>query len=240
MKHTSLQSVKWNRFLRAPDAQLVEELYTPALSRAVRYDRCCAYFSSRVLAVAARGFGGFIENLLAQGDAAARPAARLLVNEQLERADIDALMATGDTSKLTEKLLKQFKTPADALETNRLEMLAWLVASGLLEVRVGLMRHTQGIAHAKYGLVTDAHGDCIGFMGSDNETGNALLENYEELEVRASWHDQEFTSHYQERFNAIWKGDDPHVRSIALPDAVRDKLIHFAPEISSEGTKAGP
>ena len=37
-----LQVVSWVRFLHAPDAQLLDELYVPALSRAVHYDRCCA------------------------------------------------------------------------------------------------------------------------------------------------------------------------------------------------------
>jgi superfamily II DNA or RNA helicase len=224
-----LRSVSWKRFLRAPDAQLVDDLYAPALSRAVRYDRCCAYFSSRVLAVAARGFGGFIENLLKLGDDAPKPSARLLVNEQLDPADVQALLATGDQSKLVDKLLKQFKTPTDALEKNRLEMLAWLVASGLLEVRVGLMRHTQGIAHAKFGLITDRHGDVLGFMGSDNETGAALLDNYEELQLSPSWQDEEFVQYYRERFCALWKDHDPFVTTLPLPDAVREKLIQIAP-----------
>ena len=184
---TSLRAVQWKRFLRAPDAQLLDELYVPALSRAVRYDRCCAYFSSRVLSVAARGFGGFIQNLLTLGEDIPKPAARLLVNEQLDPGDLNALLASGDASQLIEKLLKQFVTPKDALEKNRLEMLAWLVASGWLEVRVGLMRHTRGLSHAKFGIITDIHGDSLAFMGSDNETGQALIENYEEIEVRPSW-----------------------------------------------------
>ena len=224
-----LRSLPWKRFLRAPDARLVDELYAPALRRAVSYDRCCAYFSSRVLAVAARGFGGFIENLLKLGDNAPKPCARLLVNEQLEPADIQALLTTGDQSKLVEKLLKQFKTPADALEKNRLEMLAWLVGSGLLEVRVGLMRYTQGIAHAKFGLITDACGDTLGFMGSDNETGSALLDNYEELAVGGSWQDQDFTNYYRDQFNALWEDRDPFVSSLPLPEAVKNKLIQIAP-----------
>ncbi|MCK4473129.1 MAG: HNH endonuclease, partial [Anaerolineae bacterium] len=122
-----LRKVEWKRFVRAPDAQLLDELYIPALSRAVRYDRCCAYFSSHILAVAARGFGGFIQNLLTYGDDLPRPAARLLVNEQLDPQDLDALLTTGDQSHLIRKLLKQFKTPQNALEENRLQMLAWLV-----------------------------------------------------------------------------------------------------------------
>ena len=108
---TSLRAIQWKRFFRAPDAQLLDKLYVPALSRAVRYDRCCAYFSSRVLSVAARGFGGFIQNLLTYGEKIPKPAARLLVNEQLESQDLAALLASGDQSKLIDLLLQQFQTP---------------------------------------------------------------------------------------------------------------------------------
>jgi len=222
--------VKWKRFVRAPDAQLLDELYIPALSRAVRYDRCCAYFSSHILAVAARGFGGFIQNLLTYGDELSRPAVRLLVNEQLDPQDLDALLTTGDQNHLIRKLLKQFKTPQNALEKNRLQMLAWLVASGWLEVRVGWMARTRGVAHAKYGIVTDLHGDGIAFMGSDNETGYALVENYEELEIRPSWQDAHFVTYYRERFEALWEDRDEYVRVFPLPDAVRAEIIKFAPQ----------
>ena len=40
----SLRAVAWQRFLNGPGDGLGRRLYEPALSRAVRYDRCCAYF----------------------------------------------------------------------------------------------------------------------------------------------------------------------------------------------------
>ncbi|MBM3214089.1 hypothetical protein FJZ36_04160 [Candidatus Poribacteria bacterium] len=229
-KPGSLRSVAWKRFVHAPDAELLESLYVPALSRAARYDRCCAYFSSSVLSTAARGFGGFIQNLLALGDGAPKPSARLLVNEQLNPRDLDALLATGDDRNLGGQLLKQFKSPQEGLERERLKMLAWLVASGLMAVRVGLMRRTRGILHAKFGVVTDARGNRLAFMGSGNETGEALTENYEELEIRASWQDAEFVENYARRFEAIWNNQDADVVSVPLPEAVRERLVQFAPE----------
>ena len=224
-----LRDVVWPRFLRAPDAQLLEELYIPALSRAVRYDRVCAYFSSRILATAARGFGGLISNLLALGDAAPRPAVRLIVNEQLHPDDLDALLATGDTSKLERELLKGLTKPQDALTKNRLQMLAWLVKGGLLEVRVGMMRRTHGMLHAKYGIITDAHGDMLTFMGSDNETDAALVENYEELALSPAWRDPEGADYFRSSFETLWANQDEHVQLIPLPEAVKLKLIKFAP-----------
>src|SRR2546428_483667 len=84
----SLQRHEWPRFLRGPDSELLEKLYVPALSEAVRYDRCCAYFSSSVLAAAARGFAGLIDRLIGLGDKAPRPAVRLVVNEEMLEDDV--------------------------------------------------------------------------------------------------------------------------------------------------------
>ena len=64
----SLREFDWPRFLKAPDGQLVAQLYEPGLRRAVKYERCCAYFSSSVLSAAAAGFGAFIERILLRRD----------------------------------------------------------------------------------------------------------------------------------------------------------------------------
>ena len=57
----------WKRFIQGPDSDVLQALYLPGLSMARYYDRCCAYFSSTVLAAAARGFGPFIQQLIALG-----------------------------------------------------------------------------------------------------------------------------------------------------------------------------
>ncbi|MDH7603137.1 MAG: helicase-related protein [Armatimonadota bacterium] len=225
----SLRSVAWKEHLRAPDSQLVDDLYGPALERAVHYDRCCAYFSSSVLAAASRGFGGLIRNILQYGEKIPKPAVRLLVNEQLDSQDMEALLSTGDYEPLIRKLLKQFKTPKDVLEHKRLEALAWLVANGWLEVRVGLMRRTSGMLHAKYGIVRDSRGNALAFMGSGNETREGLLDNYEELRLFRSWKEKSDTDYYQDCFEKLWADRDEHVMTIPLPEAVKAKLIKLAP-----------
>lgn len=226
-----LRDRTWKRFLRGPDPELLEELYEPGLARALRYDRCCAYFSSSVLAAAARGFAPFIERLISLGEAAPRPAVRLLVNEELQRADVKALTESRDLAVLEKRLLSRFRTPKDALERERLAMLAWLARSGLLDVRVGILTVGQGILHAKFGLIYDQVGDAVVFSGSDNETGAGILAHYENLEVTTSWEDPERLEHYQEEFRRLWAGDQhPHVRTLPLPEAVRLRLIRYAPE----------
>lgn len=230
MPPASLRQHSWCRFLRGPDSELLEKLYVPALSEAVRYDRCCSYFSSSVLAAAARGFARLIERLISLGDKAPRPAGRLVVNEELSAEDVRAMTEAGDLSKLEEVLLRRFKNPKDILEKNRLSMLGWLVKHGLLEVRVGVMRNSGGIVHAKFGIVTDQSNEAVVFSGSGNESAQGLRANYERLEVSSSWTDPDRLREYTGEFEALWKNTHPDVYTVTLPEALRLKLIKFAPK----------
>ncbi|MDW8343584.1 MAG: helicase-related protein [Verrucomicrobiae bacterium] len=225
----NLRRHKWPRFLRGPDPKLLEELYVPALREAVRYDRCCSYFSSSVLSAAARGFAGLIERLIALGAKAPRPAARLVVNEELAAEDVQAMIESGDTTALEEALRKRFKEPRDFLEKQRLAMLGWLVKAGFLEVRVGVMRFGEGVVHAKFGIVTDERGNAIVFNGSGNESAAGLRANYERLEISGSWADKERYEEYRQEFEQLWNDTHPDVHTVSLPEAVRLKLIKFAP-----------
>jgi hypothetical protein len=227
----SLREFDWPRFLKAPDGQLVARLYEPGLRRAVKYERCCAYFSSSVLSAAAAGFGAFIVRILA-GEIAKKPALHLLVNEELSEADVDALLQRGQDAPLIETLLARFGTPQTALQKRRLEMLGWLVANGWLEVRVGFLRLGGGIVHAKFGQFTDAAGDGVTFQGSDNESAQGVRGHYEELEISCSWRDAERDAYYRERFKTLWGGTDPTVATVSLPEAIRQRVIRFTPEVA--------
>ncbi len=221
---------EWPRFIQGPSASVLEQLYVPALAEAIRYDRSCAYFSSTALAAAAQGFARLIERLEKMGDAAPRPAIRLLVNEELSEGDVRALTETRDAAVLEAHLKRRFKRPQEALERDRLAMLAWLVKRELLAVRVGFMRRSGGIVHAKYGIITDDHGDALVFRGSSNESQQGLIANYDQLEVSGSWDDPDAHRHFQEEFEALWRDRHPHVATVTLPEALRLELIKFAPE----------
>jgi superfamily II DNA or RNA helicase len=153
----------------------------------------------------------------------------LVVNEEMLEDDVRALIETGDTSKLDEVLIKRFRTPRDLLEKQRLAMLGWLTKSGLLAIRVGVMRQGEGIVHAKFGVVYDAASDAVVFSGSGNESAQGLRANYERLEVSASWQDEERFHEYRDEFEALWRDNHPHVYTLTLPEALRQKIIKFAP-----------
>ena len=224
----ALRDRTWKRFVNAPDPELLTALYEPALAEAVRYDRCCAYFSSSVLAVAARGFAPLVERLLAAEPPFSAPPVRLLVNEELTRDDVDAMLHAHGAQALAERLALHLVEPRGALERDRLAMLGLLVQRGALEVRVGVMRAGRGILHAKFGVITDASGDALVFSGSGNESASGLIANYEELEVTPSWVDADRLEYFRQRFEELWSGNNAQVDVIPLPTAVRDRLIRYA------------
>lgn len=228
----SLADYPWERLLRAPSRDVVVHLYEPALAAARTYDRQCAYFSSSVLAAAVDGFRPFLARLVEKGYAGPRPAIRLLVNEALTASDADALMGHGDEAPLVRHLLSRLDAPRGAGEVARLGVLAWLVRTGLLEVRVGVMRNHTGINHAKFGVVTDVHGNRLLFSGSANESASAISSNYEEFRIDCDWRDRtsaEVVQHYVGQFETLWDDDDKYVHTIDLPTAVRDEVVRFAP-----------
>lgn len=225
-----LKGRKWPRFLRGPNPELLSRLYEPALKQGIRYDRCCSFFSSSVLSAAAAGFAALTKRLLGMGDAAPRPAVRLLVNEELPAADVAALQERSDARALERLLRKRFKDPKDAFQLGRLKMLAWLYKSGLLDIRVGVIRAGDGIVHPKFGVITDEQGDSVVFRGSGNETAAGLAANYEEFEVSTSWRDPVARAYYTRQFEQLWEDRDPVVHTVTLPEAIRQKLLKLAPD----------
>ncbi|MCX6375785.1 MAG: phospholipase D-like domain-containing protein, partial [Armatimonadetes bacterium] len=163
------------------------------------------------------------------GDTAPRPAIRLVVNEELSEEDVRALTETGDLTALEEQLSRRLKPTQDLLEKKRLAMLGWLVKNDFARVRVGVVRRGQGILHAKFGIMTDAVGDAIVFSGSGNESAQGLMANYERLEVSSSWDDPERNTEYRTEFEELWSDSHPDVHTLSLPEAIRLKLIKFAP-----------
>lgn len=232
---TSLRARRWDRFLQGPDGDLIDGLYVPALSAATRYDRCCAYFSSTVLAVAARGFGAMVSRLQEAPPPVGVAPIRLLVNESMTPEDVRALADDRDVARLERFLMERFRTPTDALARARLATLAWLVKRGWLEIRVGVMRSGIGILHDKFGIATDLAGDRLIFAGSANETASGLTANFESLEVSTSWDDPERDAEFRERFETMWRDDHASVHVVPLPEALLNHLIALAPDDAPVG-----
>lgn len=220
------------RIFYGPADQPLHNFYIPALSASVRYDRSAGFFSSTALAVAAEG----VVRLIANGG-----RMRLLVGADLSDADVEAIQQGYDLkTRVTERLLERFTDPVDALLRQRLEVLAWMVAEGTLEIRVVLPRDERGLPipasqaadyfHAKSGVFTDSKGNQLAFMGSVNESETAWTKNYENFAVYFSWSETKpYLAQVVSNFERIWAGREPDWIALDIPDVVKAKLLKYRP-----------
>lgn len=223
------------RGVYSPVDRPLDAFYVPFLGQAIAYDRVTGYFSSSALAIAAEGVSRFV----AHGG-----KMRLVAGAQLSDEDVRAVLDGAALAEIVAKRLEQ--TPleaADAIAQHRLATLAYLVREGRLELKVGVpldhlgrplrKAEADGYFHTKYGILTDADGERVAFVGSDNETASGWLRNHETFTVVPSWMEQTWDFQGEPlvaKFEALWKGEpDPHWAIFDLPDAVRERLIHSAP-----------
>lgn len=238
---------------------ILHDFYIPVLQRATRYDRVAGYFRSTSLAAASQGFSAFAER---QGKM------RLLVGADLEPHDVEAILL-GEQERLVKGLEAALGEPANwsEPEARGVELLAWMVKAGLLEVRVALRVHAQtgkaiplesqvdGYVHEKWAVLADAAGDRMYISGSLNESKTALVLNAENIDVHCAWRSEEArqrADEAEEEFATLWANEHPAFRVLTLPDAVRAKLVSFAegastgllpssdPPTEVDGTSAAP
>lgn len=204
-------------------------LLNPCLAASVAYDRGVGYFTSHWLQRVAKGMATFAAN---------GGCMRLVTSPILAPQDWAALKEGQDARAhpaLLEALSSAIDDLAQVAETRPVQMLSWMIADGLLEVRIAIPAgKLNGDYHPKFGCFTDETGQKVVFHGSQNETEQGFR-NFESLDVFASWsspRDAQRIENHCKRFARIWDGLDPNVRCFTLPTAIKKNLVKFSSKSS--------
>lgn len=192
--------------------------YRPCLLNSTNYKRAVGYFRSSVYLVIGPSViefarrGGKISLIcspeLSQEDIdgiAAGYGKRSAIIEKRLIADIDRLLADGDTSYPT-------------------QVLATLISSGALDIKVALRADRKGLYHEKIGVFLDGLGNRVSFKGSANESWSGWHSegNFESIEVFCSWRgglEMERIRKHEGHFDALWSEKDTDVEVFAFPDS---------------------
>jgi hypothetical protein len=127
---TLLRDSAWRLKYTPDDGDLVRLFYVPALRAAVRYDRLTGYFSARALALAARGVEGLIVN---------NGRMRLIVGCTLGEEEVAAIERGESLRDTVERsLIRMPMLSADPRTIDALELVAWMVANGFLDVKLAV------------------------------------------------------------------------------------------------------
>lgn len=219
----------WKTKYTPDDGDLVQLFYVPALEAAVRYDRTTGYFSASALAIAARGLEGLIRN---------DGRMRLIVGCTLAEAEVEAIERGAALAETVEAaLLRAPFNDLDRRTAAALELLAWMVARGILEVKVavpcdGDRRPVPGTAvfHEKCGIIEDKTGNRLAFAGSINETLQGWRYNWDSFHVFTDWAGTKAHVEAEEvTFARLWADKSRTAIVVDVPTAVRERLLQFLP-----------
>lgn len=212
---------------------VVQNFYIPLLNEASSYKRAVGYFSSSSLAEISKG----IIPLAKKG---IKGSIQIVASPNLSDEDLDAIYrGYEDRDEVIERsLLAELSTPddMDPFSAERLNLLASLISSGVLDIKIAFTENEKGIGmyHEKMGLIEDEHNNVVAFSGSMNETSSGLSLNYETIDVFRNWGDS-FESNQAnlkvKAFEAIWENVDSGVQVRAFPNVTRTIVERYRKSI---------
>lgn len=158
----------------------------------------------------------------------------LIASPVLQEKDIEAInRGYADRLKIVEKsILDSMVEPTTYFEEERLNVLAHLIANGILDIRIAFFERDGklGLYHEKIGLVYDEQDNVIAFTGSMNESATAFADNFESIDVFCSWKGQESLERVMQKekdFNALWTNQTRNITVVEFPKVAREKLESY-------------
>lgn len=213
---------------------VVQDFYIPLLKEAVSYKRAVGFFSSSSLVELTKGIASMAE----RGGRIQIVASPYLSDEDVEAikkgyAAREEIIENAVLRQISDEIL-------DYYSMQRLNLLACLIAQGVLDIRIAYTEGKNGIGmyHEKMGLIEDADGNVVAFSGSMNESATAMSINYETIDVFRSWGDENERERVllkQNAFQSIWTDSEPNIKVVEFPrisQVLIDKYKRSAPNFA--------
>lgn len=159
-----------------------------------------------------------------------------LISPNLTQEDADIIFSERKGDYAEEKLLEDIHNLPNTART----LLANLIISGALEFKIALPKtKSSNIYHAKNGVFYDAEKNTIAFNGSFNLTSNASS-NWEYIDIFSSNNlaEKKRIDSIEQRFDALWNGDDPIFDSYEPSLELYEKVKRFTDSSLGEYQRA--
>lgn len=208
---------------KTPRDNITKDFYIPLLEKSKLYQRSVGFFSSSSLIDLSYGLVNLVKN---------NGKIQYIVSPVLSEEDLKAINDGYASREEVEnrKLLESFEEPKDYFEEERLNLLANLIADGVLDIKIAYSLNKDGkigLFHPKLGLFYDNEENCVAFSGSMNETKSAFNDNYESFDVFTSWNDPIRVNTKKRDFNLLWENGDSNALVYNFPEAPKNKLLSY-------------
>lgn len=219
-----LSSVAFLQRYRTGTSDPIHDFYRPSLQNSACYDRAVGYFRSSIYLIVGHDTIEFAKR---------GGRIRLVCSPSLHPADTASIEAgyRGRELDMGSALEDELEDLLSQPETNyRTRVLATLVATGALDIKIAVRPKSYGLYHEKIGIFRDRFKNALSFIGSANETWNGWdpAGNFESIEAFCSWKGLAEAGRVQRHtddFEALWNKVAPDVSVEDFPEAVRRRLI---------------
>lgn len=203
----------------------------PLLKEGIVYKRAVGFFSSSALLEISKGIG----SLASRGG-----SIKLIASPKLSEGDVNAISeGYKDRETILQEAVLRELPDTESLsidEKDRFNLLAYLIANGIMDIRIAFVDDDEGIGiyHEKLAIVEDALGDKVVFTGSMNESRTGMLDNYGAIDVFRSWIDPEGRVPLKEAaFDSIWSNFEIGITTYEFPevkDVIRERYLVDEPK----------
>jgi superfamily II DNA or RNA helicase len=222
-----LQKLNLEPEYRTGSSDPISEFYIPCLNESSIYKRAVGYFRSSVYLIV----GQEILDFASRGG-----KIYLICSPELDAKDLDVIsqnkllarqIAEGKVVDEIEALIRNNATLAPT------KVLATLLATKSLEIRIAFRSDALGIYHEKIGIFLDDDKNRVSFIGSANESfsGWHANGNFESVEVFCSWHhsnESHRSQRHESNFDNLWLGLNKDVQTLSFPEAASHCLSKVA------------
>lgn len=210
--------------LDTSEDNLIDELYTPCLKWAERFDRGVGYFTT----------GWLTYNVAGLSDFASRGGKmRLTTSPILSTEDTDAIIGAENQDgsaflRLEAALLENVEILKQEMEADIINTFSWMLYDGIIDMRFAIPceKLEEGDFHDKFGIFYKGN-DALSFSGSINDSKHGF-QNYESIKVFKTWAGtQEYVDADTARFEKIWNRKDRNLKMFTIPQAVKNKIFEL-------------
>lgn len=212
----SFVSQKFSCRYRSGDSESSpRHFYNKVLASTKLYCRAVGFFSSSSFLEISYGILGLVKN---------DGKMLLITSPKLNQDDVEAINRGYEAREnvYLKALKRSFILPENIDSRNRLNVLANLIELGILEIKIAVTENPQyGMYHEKIGIFIDNEGNEIAISGSNNESENAITDNFESFQVFCGWKGEdskERVSVCKKDFYAMWENNQSDLKIYTFPE----------------------
>lgn len=232
----SFRDIEINKKYRSNNSSnIAKDFLSKVLTESYIYKRAVGFFSSSSLIYTSRGIVDIYKKHIPGSEA----SIKFIVSPRLSNEDVEAVKKGYKTREeiISNALTRDFYDASEEFELERLNMLAHLISSGTLDIKVAVTEFENddiGMYHEKIGIFKDEKGNKICFSGSLNESANAFNNNFESIVVFKSWKNPEYAVEIEEDFDLMWDNKTKNITIYSFPDAVKERLFKYKKDSFNE------